>query len=124
MGSRTRQKLNDSDKLGHGPTVTPMWICTSSSFISVVASRDTPNLLLVRARVKGHIERVFPTAKTFTDADADYRYRAFIDRTEVAKVVADRLLAIDYDNFKDSVEDDQLHVAYLKVWGVMEKLQH
>lgn len=100
-----------------------MWLCLNSAFISVVASRDTPDLLLVRARVRGHIENVFPTAKTFIDADADYRYRAFIDRTAVAKVVADRLLAIDYDNFKDSVDDDQLHVAYLQVWSAMKKLQ-
>ena len=121
--SCTRQEPDDSDKLGIGATVAIMWLCTSSSFLSVVASRDTPSLLLVRARVKGHIERVFPTAKTFTDVDADYRYRAFIDRTEVAKVIADRLLAIDYDNFKDSVEDDQLHDAYLKVWSAMHKLQ-
>lgn len=101
-----------------------MWLSTSTAFLSIVASRDTPELLLVRARVKGHIQRVFPDAKVFTDPKADYLYRAYIQRKVVAKTVAASIEKISYDNFKDSVEDDQLHVAYMKVWGVMEKLQH
>lgn len=100
-----------------------MWLCFSDSFLSVVADRDNKDRLLVRGRVAGHIERVFPDAKVFTDQKADYLYRAFIERKAVAQVVAASIECIDYDNFKDSVEDDHLHVAYMKVWSAMEKLQ-
>jgi len=100
-----------------------MWLCTSNSFLSVVADRDNPNRLLVRARVAGHIEHVFPAAKVFTDSQADYLYRAFIQREVVAQAVAANISKIDYDNFKDSVQDRVLHNAYMNVWGVMEKIQ-
>ena len=100
-----------------------MWICLNKAFLSVVQNRDDPDTLLVRARVAGHIQRVFPEAKVFTDSKADYLYRAFIGRKAVARAVAASIESIDYDNFKDSVDDDRLHVAYMNVWGVMEKLQ-
>ena len=100
-----------------------MWICLNNAFLSVVQDRDDPETLLVRARVAGHIQQVFPEAKVFTDPKADYLYRAFIGRKAVAQAVAATVENIDYDNFKDSVDDDQLHVAYMKVWSTMEKLQ-
>ena len=101
-----------------------MWLCTSNAFLSVVADRDNPDRLLVRARVAGHIELVFPDAKVFTDRKADYLYRAFIRREVVAQAVAANISKIDYDNFKDSVQDPVLHNAYMNVWGAMEKIQN
>jgi hypothetical protein len=100
-----------------------MWICTNKSFLSIVADRHSQDNLLVRARVDGHIENVFPQAKVFTMQDADYRYRALINRQEVQRVMAEQIQAIDYDNFKNSVENRELHDAYLKIWRVMYALQ-
>ena len=100
-----------------------MWLFKNRSFVSIVQNRDDPETLLVRARVAGHIQQAFPEAKVFTDPNADYLYRAFIGRKAVAQAVAASIEDIDYDNFKDSVDDDQLHVAYMKVWSTMEKLQ-
>ena len=31
---------------------------------------------------------------------------------------------IDYENFKDSVEDHELHLAYMRTWTAMSELQH
>ena len=100
-----------------------MWLALSRSFISVVADRGNPDRLLVRARLKGHIEAVFPKAEVFTDAGADYFYRAFIDRDEVAEQISKEVLAIDYDNFKASVPDQALHDSYVGMWRTMHKLQ-
>lgn len=100
-----------------------MWLALSRSFISVVADRGNPDRLLVRARVAGHIEAVFPEAEVFTDAGADYFYRAFIDREAVAQQISKEVQEIDYDNFKSSVADHGLHQAYLRVWGAMRNLQ-
>lgn len=100
-----------------------MWICHSNAFLSIVADRNDPDNLLVRARMPGHIEALFPKAKVFTDAGSDYFYRAFITRTEVVDVVAAEVASIRYDNFKSSVKDDILHDAYMKFWQVMYAVQ-
>jgi hypothetical protein len=100
-----------------------MWLCGSSYFLSVVADRGNPDRLLVRARVDGHIEAVFPEAEIFTNAGADYFYRAFISREEVALALSKEVREIDYDNFKSSVPDQPLHDSYVGVWRVMHKLQ-
>ena len=41
-----------------------MWLFTSKTFLSVVADKDQPDgpKLLVRSRVQGDIEEVFPDA--------------------------------------------------------------
>jgi len=100
-----------------------MWICTNKSFLSVVADRDNDDNLLVRARMNGHIENVFPDANVFTMEDADYKYRALICRSEVQRAMTDQISKIDYDNFKNSVGNRQLHDAYLKIWSVIYALQ-
>ena len=40
-----------------------MWIILNKSFLSIVKNRNDENELLVRARVKGDIQRVFKNAK-------------------------------------------------------------
>ena len=100
-----------------------MWIFLSNSFISVVAVRDVPGELLVRGRVKGDIERVFKDARVKTTPAADYRFRAWIPAPEVAKVIAEKISSIGYDNFKSSVAEQDRHDAYLRVWTTMNILQ-
>jgi len=100
-----------------------MWLIMNDSFLSVVAHRHRQNYLLVRARKAGDIEKVFPDAHVAEDPFADYRFRAVIPRAEVAQAVAGELLAISYDNFKNSVADDYRHDVYADVWSVLTKLQ-
>ncbi len=120
---------NDRMKLLPSPIVKlfarrfDMWLCTSSAFLSIVADRYNPDRLLVRARMSGHIEAVFPEAEVFTDDRADYFFRAFISRDEVASVISNEIRGIDYDNFKSSVPDDALHDAYMGFWEIMHDLQ-
>lgn len=102
-----------------------MWIFMNDSMLSIVASRDDSDQLLVRARNKGDIERVFPNADVFEDPLADYLHRAFIPRDKVMQAIAERLVDIDYDNFKSSIPpgDAKRHDAYLGVWSVMYGVQ-
>lgn len=101
-----------------------MWIFLNKAFLSIVAHRDKPDRLLVRARRAGDIEAVFPYVDTWEDTHADYRFRAEIAREEVSGALAMAATEIDYDNFKGSVKDHELHDSYLKVWGIMSKLQN
>jgi len=106
-----------------------MWICLNNAFLSIVepAAHDPKkaglDVLLVRARVKGHIESVFPKAKVVTIAGRDYQFRAYINRLDVSEAIAARIESIHYPNFKNSVRNDLLHRAFARVWHVMADLQ-
>ena len=55
-----------------------MWLFTSKSFLSVVADKENPkgDRLLVRSRIAGDIEELFPSADVMETPYADYRFRA------------------------------------------------
>jgi hypothetical protein len=100
-----------------------MWVFLSNAFLSIVADRNDPGLLLVRGRREDDIPNAFPDAKMWVDPAADYRYRALVPRKEVAERLAEAALSVDYHKFKPSVTDHQRHDAYLSVWGVMYRYQ-
>lgn len=100
-----------------------MWIMLNNAFLSVVDKAPKPDQLVVRARVEGHIEAVFPNAEVIRDASGDYLFRAFIDRQEVAETMFQTVMGIDYPNFKNSIKDNRYHDACSRVWGVMSGLQ-
>ena len=102
-----------------------MWIMLSDSFISIVNKDCKPGYLLVRARRPGDIEKVFgKRVKVTRSTDSDYLYRATVPTGAVAMAMHKQVGEIDYPNFKDSVKDDELHSAYMKVWNAMAGVQN
>ena len=111
-----------------------MWIFTSKGFLSIVEDKDDPARLLVRARYEGDIERHFgEEAGVFELESADYRFRAFLPREEVQAVIDRELSLLDYGNFKNSFDRDNVslspeireerHDALFKVWSAMSDSQ-
>lgn len=105
-----------------------MWIFLSDSFVSIVAPQpggavDPEKFLIVRARVRGDIERLFPRASVNDSGGTDYRFRAVIDRNTVTARIARAVGDIDYTNFKDTVPTKARHDAYFSVWSTMADLQ-
>lgn len=100
-----------------------MWIFLNDAALSIVQDRLDARRLLVRARVRGDVERVFPDADVVETPEADYRFRAFVSRAKVKKAAAAMVAAIDYPNFKGSVAELERHDAYMGVWSVMRSLQ-
>lgn len=100
-----------------------MWICLHDAFLSIVAKDCKRDELLVRARRRGDIERIFPGARVRQSEETDYRYRATIKKRRVADVLARECLDINYPNFKATVRDAALHRAYESVWHTMYRLQ-
>jgi hypothetical protein len=100
-----------------------MWIFLNDAFLSVVAHRHEPDMLLVRARARGDIERVFPDADVSHSPDADYAYRATLAREVVARVLAEQVAGITYPNFKSSIKEPDRHDACMAVWSVMHRFQ-
>lgn len=100
-----------------------MWIMLNDAFFSIVSKDCARDEVLVRARRKGDIEKVFVDAKVKVDRNADYFYRAPIKRAALSAALAREVERVTYPNFKDSVADRRLHDAYLRVWAAMLDLQ-
>ena len=100
-----------------------MWIFLNNSFLSIVQDKTKPGTLVVRARIKGDIERVFPGANVKHTPDADYGFRTLVAREALAKGLVQKIQEIDYPNFKDSVKEGDRHDAYMSVWTAMRALQ-
>ena len=105
-----------------------MWIGLNDGWLSIVANRNDDETLLVRARSESHIMSAFPDCDMFVLKNADYPYRAYIERRLVANEISKRLMEIDYDNFKASVhltqertpngewKGQKLHDMYSSMW--------
>ena len=98
-----------------------MWIFSREAFLSVVAHNTKPNILVVRSRFEGHIEKVFPKASVEEDEKRDYRFRAELPIKEVAKAISRTVSEIDYPNFKDSLSDEKYLDCCLDVYSVVLK---
>ncbi len=104
-----------------------MWVFTKSGFFSAVRHTDQPDVLLVRARFEGDLERFCRThglhgiKKTIRETpDADYRFRAEIPCKAFAEAVKAEALAIDYPNFKAAVHDGtERDEAYMSCWSAL-----
>jgi len=96
-----------------------MWLALSNGWLSIVAHRDKPDYLLVRARNENHIESYFPDADIYILADADYPYRADVSRLDVGITIGRYIHEIQYDNYKNSVNEEELHDALISVWQTM-----
>ena len=105
-----------------------MWLFTKNSFVSIVQHRERPDDVLVRARAKKHLERLFPhkAKEIYADEDADYKYRLLVNKAELAAVISAYILQnLDYDNYKAAQEaDDPAWTRFLhEVWAAGLKLQ-
>jgi len=110
-----------------------MWLITNFGFFSIVqkSSDEGQGTLTVRSRVKSDLEmlkaRYLPGMQEISaNASHDYKYRAKVSRAELAQALGQIALDIDYDNFKNSVAEQQggtrAHL-YGDVWSTLYRLQ-
>lgn len=100
-----------------------MWLLLNDCFFSIVSKECGRDELLVRARRRGDIEKVFDGAKVKRSPSTDYLYRACVKKEAITAALANEVNRINYGNFKSSVGDDRLHAAYLRVWSDLGPLQ-
>jgi hypothetical protein len=91
--------------------------------LSIVSKDCARDEILVRARRLGDIEKVLPSAEVRRDPMSDYLYRAVVKRTDLVEALVREVYRVTYANFKDSVDDNALHRAYVRVWATMADLQ-
>lgn len=102
-----------------------MWIFLYDSMLSIVQNLDdeTGDTLLVRARITGDIEKIFPDAEVIKGAGSDYLFRAVVPRKEVIEAISNEIEGITYGNFKNVTDTKMRHDAYLDVWLAMIRYQ-
>jgi hypothetical protein len=106
-----------------------MWLITDQGFFSVV-QKPNETELCVRARVREDLDRLREShmpglGGTVETRGGDYRYRAWIDREDLAAGIASIARSINYGNFKDRVArtDPERAHTYSQVWGILGELQ-
>jgi hypothetical protein len=105
-----------------------MWIFTPNAFLSVVAHRTKPKHVLVRARLPGDIEEVFPGAVVEKTPDADYLYRTVVTRVRFERAMLSLATEVTYPNVKGAVSMGhptsraRLHAMH-QAWSAMYSAQ-
>jgi len=114
-----------------------MWIMTTFGFFSVVEKEEDrgTKFVTVRARVRRDLESLLKRSPFFNAKSIvasrpggvdDYRFRARVDRNELASVIFEALVEIDYENFKSSVlskQGKERAAIYNNVWYDLLRLQ-
>lgn len=103
-----------------------MWICTNFGFFSIVKDTKNKDHLLIRARRKEDLEELlkYVNADIVVTPDNDYHYRVSLHKYSVSDIISLRIDDIDYTNFKNSVNDPDLHHMYEMWWRNHYGLQH
>jgi hypothetical protein len=116
-----------------------MWLLTKIGFYSITKkpshlNPDGPAVFTIRGRDKDDLKRLAelvspdlakrPVVHEY--AYSDYPYRVYLNTQEEMDAVMAKLAAlIDYDNFKDTIDDTPHQKlkskAYHKFWGLLEE---
>lgn len=95
-----------------------MWVCLNNAFVSIVEDVRDSSLVTVRGRRIEDVKNFVGDAYKILQTDSrDYRFRTTVSKFELSKMLAKCADKIDYGNFKDSVQDDDLKYFYAEVWG-------
>lgn len=97
-----------------------MWIYLPDCHVSIVADSTRAGWVLVRARLRGDLERfASPQAWEIEETpDADYRWRVFIPREALSRRLQQIAYSLDWPNVKSAIASgDTLRWAwYSKAW--------
>lgn len=106
-----------------------MWIIQNNAFVSIVEHRDDARKLIVRGRFKGDVERFLNPLRNGMHViedltpNADYRFRAVVQRDDVAHAMLRSVQRITYPNFKDSIKAAFRKSIAMRVWSLFHAAQ-
>jgi len=109
-----------------------MWVATTFGWLSAV-KRSTQSItdygspdktLQIRARDRAALVELRrfmsnETSRIIVSRGSDYEFRVYCAPDKFALALARMAFEIDYTNFKNAVETDDLHNVYMRVWSVV-----
>jgi hypothetical protein len=102
-----------------------VWIFADSGYLSIVEDLDSttePPGLMVRSRFEKDISNLFPFA-IVEEIGEDYRFRTRLPRGEVAKVISEKILKINYSNYKATLRETWRERVYTELWDILRRAQ-
>lgn len=95
-----------------------MWVSTNYGFFSVVKNTTKNSSLefVLRARVRKHLEDTGIFEEIVELDECDYAYRMYVSKHQLSDWLLSVVDHINYDNFKDSVCNENLKKFYNEVW--------
>ena len=105
-----------------------MWLFTKHGFFSAVQNHNDANLIHVRARFKGDLEKLCKTygvtPRVVNTPHSDYPYRMDFNRISWMEIVKCEAVTIDYTDFENAVHDGtKRDAAYKDVWATLKRYQ-
>lgn len=93
-----------------------MNIITKFGLVSVVLGMDQgESKYAVRSSNPEAIAN-FTNKTVIETPEADYQYRVYLTREEFDSFLEQQTNTVDYSNFKNSIEDDNVHKLVYEVW--------
>jgi len=100
-----------------------MWVFTKTGMISAVVQRDNPKLVRLRSRSLSQLQDFVAPLRIDNEIMelkvSDYRYAIVTSRNNLALLMIEAVKAMDYDNFKNSINKHEYHDACSRVWQVL-----
>jgi hypothetical protein len=101
-----------------------MWLFSQRGFYSIVQHKDHPDTFVVKARIKGDIEKYWPDAVIERNEAYDYLYRTSLPRDKVIPVITKIVSDINYSSYKGTLEDsERRREHYVNVWDILVNMQ-
>ncbi|WP_211825150.1 hypothetical protein [Kistimonas asteriae] len=103
-----------------------MWLLTSSGIISIVQHRENPNLMVVRASSEKALREFVPYAYSRTAKRKPVKrlpWRISLPRQTVRVLVHAQFNAVAYDNFPNTIRDDQYHNVFMELYRMTDALK-
>jgi len=107
-----------------------MWVIGTDGFVSLVAHRDSADMVRARARRRDHLVDTFGLSddevEDLGENCSDYRWHADISRDRAAEALAKMVYRIDYtSHVKEEVSkgDNLMYRAMMKCWRALRPLQ-
>lgn len=106
-----------------------MWVFVPGAFVSIVAHRDKPGTVLVRARRREDLTLFFTKGdgpqrcEIHETPDADYPFRVEASRSRVAHQVMLWAMDVDYPNFKAAPGNANRQGPLHAVWNAARTLE-
>jgi hypothetical protein len=100
-----------------------VWIFMQDTFVTISQDANQRDRFMIRARVAGDIEKLFPKAQVIRLDDADFRFRAFVPKARVVEVLGRAIGSVDYTSFKSGVKDKCRAWFYTRVWSITADMQ-
>lgn len=101
-----------------------MYILTPEASLSIVAHKNNPELVVVRAWREGDLEAVFGReTPVHAGGGTHYRFRAELDRRVVADALAQEISFLNHERVVDAVSEPARRKAYGQISNVMARYQ-